>query len=203
MGHIKSYRFIQGAVALFAMCGVGVTANLITSGSDRPPAARSAKPAPVESVAIAPRSALNGDHPGAPRLAACSPLIDVNLTAQQLVASTCGKVEIATPITSGRPGLRTPTGAFKLFLKEQDVYFYSPWPQGDPNYYPPMFVAYAMEFLDGGYFFHTDADEPASAFGAGSEDGPYASHGCVHVPLSVMVPLYRWAAVGTIVQIHY
>jgi lipoprotein-anchoring transpeptidase ErfK/SrfK len=137
------------------------------------------------------------------RVGPCSKTIDVNLTAQQLVASECARVFAATPITSGRPGLSTPTGAFAIVLKEQDVTFFSPWPQGDPNYYPPMPVAYAMEFLDGGYFLHTDADEPPSAFGPGSEDGPYASHGCVHVPTAVMERLYAWAADGTAVSIHY
>jgi lipoprotein-anchoring transpeptidase ErfK/SrfK len=66
-----------------------------------------------------------------------------------------------------------------------------------------MAVAYAMEFLDGGYFLHTDPDEPLSAFGPGSEDGRYASHGCVHVPYAVMVDLYAWASDGTQVSIHY
>ncbi|HSP10494.1 MAG TPA: L,D-transpeptidase, partial [Candidatus Dormibacteraeota bacterium] len=107
------------------------------------------------------------------------------------------------PITSGRPGLRTPTGTFSNFLKEQGVYFNSPWPKGNPNYYPPMFVASAMEFLGGGYFLHTDPDEPLASFGPGSQDGPYASHGCVHVPSSVMVGLFGWAGDATQVRIHY
>jgi L,D-transpeptidase-like protein len=128
--------------------------------------------------------------------------IDVDLSAQRLVATECGRVFLSTPITSGRAGLRTPTGTFPIYLKEKNVYFYSPWPQGDPNYYPPMFVAYAMEFLDGGYFLHTDPDEPPNAFGPGSEDGQYASHGCVHVPIDAMTSLYAWAGQGTAVTIH-
>jgi lipoprotein-anchoring transpeptidase ErfK/SrfK len=135
--------------------------------------------------------------------APCDKVIDVDLTAQHLVATACGQAFISTPITSGRPGLRTPTGAFSIFLREQGVYFNSPWPAGDPNYYPPMFVAYAMEFLDGGYFLHTDPDEPIGSFGPGSQNGPYASHGCVHVPTPVMVRLYAWAGNGTRVVIHY
>lgn len=133
----------------------------------------------------------------------CGKVIDVDLTTQHLVATACGQVFASTPITSGRPGLRTPTGAFSIFLREQGVYFHSPWPKGNPNYYPPMFVAYAMEFLGGGYFLHTDPDEPIGSFGPGSQDGPYASHGCVHVPTSVMVGLYAWAGAGTRVVIHY
>ncbi|HET9782559.1 MAG TPA: L,D-transpeptidase [Candidatus Dormibacteraeota bacterium] len=135
--------------------------------------------------------------------ASCARAIDINLTTQRLLAFECDRVLLSSPVTSGRPGLRTPTGTFSVFLKEQDVTFTSPWPQGDPNYYQPMQVAYAMEFLDGGYFLHTDADEPVAAFGQGSEDGQYASHGCVHVPTGVMVRLYAWAGNGTAVTIHY
>jgi lipoprotein-anchoring transpeptidase ErfK/SrfK len=141
------------------------------------------------------------DDPGS--RAACDKLIDVNLTTQQLVAWRCSERQFSTPITSGRPELRTPTGSYTIYLKERNVYFYSPWPPGDPNYYPPMFVAYAMEFLGGGYFLHTDPDQPASAFGPGSQDGPFATHGCVHVPIAVMVGLYAWADDGTLVLVHY
>ena len=137
------------------------------------------------------------------RIVSCDKAIDVDLTAQQLVATACDRVFVSSPITSGRPGLRTPTGAFSIFLKEQDVTFFSPWPQGDPNYYDPMPVAYALEFMDGGYFLHTDPDEPTDAFGTGSEDGQYASHGCVHVPMDVMALLYPWADDGTAVTVHY
>ena len=137
------------------------------------------------------------------RTLSCSKAIDVDLTAQQLVATDCDRVLVSSPITTGRAGLRTPTGAFSIFTKEQDVTFFSPWPQGDPNYYDPMPVAYAMEFLDGGYYLHTDPDEPVTAFGPGSEDGEYASHGCVHVPIGVMARLYMWADDGTAVTIHY
>lgn len=151
------------------------------------------------STSKAPAQPASGS-PSAPR---CGKVIDVNLTTQRLDASECGHAFISTPITSGRPGLRTPTGNFTIFFKERDVYFYSPWPSGDPNYYPPMFVAYAMEFLDGGYFLHTDPDEPAAAFGPGSQNGPFASHGCVHVPYSAMVALFGWADGGTTVTVHY
>ena len=137
------------------------------------------------------------------RDASCAKAIDVNLTTQRLLAFECDRIFLASPVTTGRLGLRTPTGTFSVFMKEQDVTFISPWPQGDPNYYPPMQVAYAMEFLDGGYFLHTDPDEPVTAFGQGSEDGQYASHGCVHVPVDVMVRLYPWAGDGTAVTIHY
>jgi hypothetical protein len=138
----------------------------------------------------------------AAKKACATKLVDVNLTRQALVASACGRVFTSTRITSGRPGLRTPTGAFTIFAKKRNVYFVSPWPRGNPNYYSPMFVAFAVEFLRG-YYLHTDPDQPNGTFGAGSQNGPYASHGCVHVPYTAMVAIYAWAGPGTVVRIHY
>jgi L,D-transpeptidase catalytic domain len=139
----------------------------------------------------------------APARPSCGRLIDVNLSTESLVASNCGTVYLSSLITSGMPGLRTPTGSFSIFLKQRNVYFYSPWPASSKYYYPPMFVAYAEEFARGGYYLHTDPNEPAGAYGPGSQNGPYASHGCVHVPYGVMARLYAWAPYGTRVYIHY
>jgi lipoprotein-anchoring transpeptidase ErfK/SrfK len=130
-------------------------------------------------------------------------LIDVDLSTQELVAEAGGQVVLSTPITSGMPGLRTPTGCFSIYRKLTNTVFTSPWPPGSQYYYSPMPVAYAMEFLGGGFFLHTDPNEPDSAFGPGSEDGPDASHGCVHVPLDVMTQLFPWTPYGTVVYIHY
>ena len=130
-------------------------------------------------------------------------LIDVDLSTQELVAEAGGQVVLSTPITSGMPGLRTPTGCFSIYRKLANTVFTSPWPPGSQYYYSPMPVAYAMEFLGGGFFLHTDPNEPDSAFGPGSENGPDASHGCVHVPLDVMTQLFPWTPYGTVVHIHY
>jgi lipoprotein-anchoring transpeptidase ErfK/SrfK len=130
-------------------------------------------------------------------------LIDVDLSTQELVASAGGQPVLSTPITSGMPGLRTPTGCFSIYRKLTNTVFYSPWPVGSPYYYSPLPVAYAMEFLSGGFYLHTDPNEADGAFGPGSEDGPDASHGCVHVPLDVMTQLFPWTPYGTVVYIHY
>ena len=56
-------------------------------------------------------------------------------------------------------------------------------------------MTWAMYFYDND-FLHDDPAEPSSAYGAGSEYGPYASHGCVHVPHDAMAFLYDWLPVG-------
>lgn len=154
----------------------------------------------TESNASSPVVLLPAPTPARP---GCGHLIDVNLSTQSLVASSCGTAYLTSPITSGMPGLRTPTGRFPIFLKQRNLNFYSPWPRSSQYYYPPMFVAYAAEFAGGGYYLHTDPNEPLNAFGPGSQNGPYASHGCIHVPNEVMASLYAWAPYGTRVYIHY
>ncbi|MGD0448840.1 MAG: L,D-transpeptidase [Candidatus Dormibacteria bacterium] len=181
---------------------------------------------PAATVTPAAAAALPTGTPGLPTPPVLAPggsgscaagvpnLINVDLTTQELVASADGQVVLSTPITSGgAAGLRTPTGCFSIFRAATDLTFYSPWPAGSPYYYPPMFVAYALEFLGpgvyGGYtafaalYLHSDPNEPDTSFGPGSESGQYASEGCVQVPTYMMQWLFPWAVDGTAVYIHY
>jgi lipoprotein-anchoring transpeptidase ErfK/SrfK len=38
--------------------------------------------------------------------------------------------------------------------------------------------------------------------GPGSENGPYASHGCVHIPSTALPNLYNWANIGATVVVN-
>ena len=123
-------------------------------------------------------------------------LIDVNLTTQSMVAYHNGQVFISSPITSGRPGYRSPVGTFYTSTKYQHVWFEY------HGLYTPQYVKYAIRFW-GLYYLHT-WDQPAlSDFGPGSQNGPYASLGCIEMPDNVMAAIYSWAPYGTAVRIHY
>jgi lipoprotein-anchoring transpeptidase ErfK/SrfK len=124
-------------------------------------------------------------------------VVTLDLTAQEMVFYENGCAVRATPATSGRPELRTPTGHFAIFAKYSPFVFHSPWPPGSPFWYPTSPVGFAMEFAQGGYFIHDAPWEPDSQMGPGSEDGMGASHGCVHIPLAVMSWLFSWAPSGT------
>jgi lipoprotein-anchoring transpeptidase ErfK/SrfK len=119
----------------------------------------------------------------------------IRLGAQTLTAYEDGKAVLTTPVTTGRPALPTPIGSYYIHFRASPYTFYSPWPMGSPYYYPPAPVTWAMEFYDGD-FLHDDPAEPNGYYGAGSEYGPYASHGCVHVPHDTMAYLYNWLPVG-------
>ncbi len=119
----------------------------------------------------------------------------IRLEAQTLTAYLNGKPVLRTPVTTGRPALPTPVGSYRIQAAYSPYTFHSPWPQGSPYWYPPTPVDWAMPFYDGD-FIHNDPGEPASAFGKGSENGPYASHGCVHVPNAAMAFLFHWLPIG-------
>jgi len=53
-----------------------------------------------------------------------------------------------------------------------------------------------------GTFIHSAEWEPNSAYGPGSQNGPYASHGCVHVMNGPLATLYSWAQIGATVIIE-
>ena len=114
--------------------------------------------------------------------------IVIRLGEQSLTMYRDGAVVLRTPVTTGRPALPTPVGSFDIAWRQSPYTFISPWPEGDPYYYPPAHVRWAMYFYDND-FLH-DSYEPAGAYGKGSNFGPYASHGCVHVPSDAMQLLY-------------
>jgi hypothetical protein len=122
----------------------------------------------------------------------------VRLATQTLTAYLDGTPVLTTPVTTGRPALPTPIGSFYIHSRSSPYVFTSPWPKGNPFWYPPTPATWAMYFYDND-FLHDDPVEPTSAFGAGSQNGPYASHGCIHVPHDAMAFLYRWLPVGATV----
>jgi hypothetical protein len=129
-------------------------------------------------------------------------VIDVDVTTQSAVFFDDGCIAGQSLVTTGRAGLRTPTGTFHIYRKVSPITLISPWPKSSPYYYTPENAAYAMEFLGGGFFIHDAPWEPASTFGPGSQNGVDASHGCVHMPTPTMAWLYAWSPIGTTVIIH-
>jgi hypothetical protein len=127
-------------------------------------------------------------------------VITISISLQEMVMYDGGCVVNATPVTTGRPGFNTPTGYFHVFYKQSPFHMITEYPPGSPGWYPPTWVQRVMEFDVGGYFIHDAFWENQSAFGPGSEFDvaqDWASHGCVHVPNSMMPWLYDWTPLGT------
>lgn len=142
------------------------------------------------------------------RAALVDKVISVSILKQELYASENGHVVYSTLVQTGRGNLPTPQGTFHVFAKLSPTTFQSPWPEASPNWYPPTYINYALEFKAGGFFLH-DATWH-SVFGPGTNkwhrDPKFGwqngSHGCVAMPLNAAAWLYHWAPVGTTVNIH-
>lgn len=157
--------------------------------------------AAITSAQAAAYQAALGDYsqciPNAP-----AQLIVIHTSTQKLVAYNNGCPFLVTLVTTGRPGLRTDTGTFTIHAKYPSYTMVSPWPQGSQYWYPTTVVHDAMLVNPAdGTFIHSAEWEPASAYGPGSENGPSASHGCIHVQNGPLATLYGWAQVGTTVMI--
>ena len=113
--------------------------------------------------------------------------IDVNLSAQRVTAYEGNTAVRSTLASTGLARTPTPTGRFRIYVK------YASSLMSGPGYYLPN-VPYAMYFYKGysihGTYWHSNFGHPMS-------------HGCVNLPTSEAQWLYNWAAVGTLVNVHY
>ncbi len=126
----------------------------------------------------------------------------LSLTAQKLTAYEKGQPVRETLVTTGRPpDLSTDVGAMKVMSKSSPWKMHSPWPKGSPFWYPDTTVQMVVWFTNTGEGLH-DASWQPRGWGPGSQNGPYASHGCVHVPIDTEKYLYDWADVGTPVIVY-
>lgn len=129
-------------------------------------------------------------------------VVVIDLSDQYLYAYQDGGLYLSTPVTTGRPELPTGQGTFQVIFKRSPYQFISPWPPSSPYYYSPAWTNWAVEFIGDGTFLHDAPWQPDGTYGPGSEQGPYASHGCVHVPKAVMPTLYSWLQVGDTVIVQ-
>ena len=124
-------------------------------------------------------------------------LIVVSLQAQRLIAYDRGRVVVDTLVTTGRSALPTDIGAMRVWKKDSPWTMQSPWPKGSPDWYPDTQVQMVTWFTKNGEGLHDASWQPPGTYGPGSQNGPYASHGCIHVPPAANTVLYNWATIGT------
>lgn len=159
-----------------------------------------ATPGPTITPSATPMPAAAATPSAAPTPTALTgKVIMVSIRDQRLTAYDGNQVFLTTVVATGRPELPTPAGTFHIQAKAAPYKFVSPWPKGDPYWYPTEWVSYAMLFADDGYFLHDAPWRTVWGPGANVTNG---SHGCVSVPTAVMARLYNWAEVGTTVVIQ-
>jgi hypothetical protein len=132
--------------------------------------------------------------------------IVVHLASQSMDVYDGSTLLKHTLVTTGNALLPTPPGIWHIGAKFHPYKFISTWPKSSPYYYAPSNVQYAMYFHSGGYFIH---DAPwRTVYGPGTNTAPgppgvySGTHGCVNVPSDVAAWLYKWAAIGTVVDVR-
>ncbi|HEX9094593.1 MAG TPA: L,D-transpeptidase [Candidatus Dormibacteraeota bacterium] len=132
--------------------------------------------------------------------------LTISLSEQVIRAYEHGQQVFWSYVTTGRPGLETDPGNFKVYWKVSPWTMHSPWPKGSPYWYPDSKVQMVMWF-NGGDGIH-DASW-RSRYGPGT-NGPHydptgedtGTHGCVNVPYRNMLWLWNWTPTGTQVIVY-
>ena len=128
--------------------------------------------------------------------------IVLSMQGQQLWAYENGREVAATAVTTGKPpDLATDVGPMKVLSKSSPWKMHSPWPKGSPFWYPDATVQMVVWFSNTGEGLH-DAYWQNTPYGPGSQYGPSASHGCVHVPVNTERMLFNWSSIGTPVIVY-
>ena len=132
--------------------------------------------------------------------------LTISLSEQVIRAYEHGQQVFWSSVTTGRPGLETDPGNFKVYWKVSPWTMHSPWPKGSAYWYPDSKVQMVMWF-NGGDGIH-DASW-RSRYGPGT-NGPHydptgedtGTHGCVNVPYKDMLTLWNWTPTGTPVIVY-
>lgn len=119
--------------------------------------------------------------------------IDVNLKEQIMVIFEDGNALDAFLISSGKRGMDTPQGSFKIFNKNP-----RPWSKKYSLYMP-----YWMAIVGSGLFGIHELPEWPSGYKEGQNHlGIPVSHGCVRLGVGPAARVYNWAEIGTPVIIY-
>lgn len=119
--------------------------------------------------------------------------IDINLAKQQLSIFENGERLGTYKVSTGKRGMATPTGTFKVMAKRGRA-----WSK-KYNLYMPYF----MQFTGQGHGIH-ELPEWKNGYKEGANHlGIPVSHGCVRLGVGPAAKVYAWSDVGTPIVIHY
>ena len=127
------------------------------------------------------------NYPGRPRgVGADEPWVDVDLSQQRVYVYLGDELKQTFVVSTGTWRYPTITGTFKIYVK------YRAADMSGPGYYLPR-VPYVMYFYKGyglhGTYWHNNFGTPMS-------------HGCVNLKIDDAGWLFKFASVGTAVNVH-
>jgi lipoprotein-anchoring transpeptidase ErfK/SrfK len=117
-------------------------------------------------------------------------VIVVSLVEQALRLYQDGKLVNAFQITSGQYAKPSPPGVWHILLRQSPTIFKSSEPVGSAFWYPDTNINYAMEYHDGGYYFHDSwwrvnygpgTNFPHYDAGGDETFAGNGSHGCINM----------------------
>ncbi len=119
--------------------------------------------------------------------------IDLNLAKQQLSIFENGERLGTYKVSTGKRGMATPTGIFKVMAKRGRAW---------SNKYK-LYMPYFMQFTGAGHGIH-ELPEWKNGYKEGANHlGIPVSHGCVRLGVGPAAKVYGWSDIGTPVVIHY
>ena len=119
--------------------------------------------------------------------------IDINLSTQLLSIFNDGVLLGTYKISSGRPGMRTPTGSFPVMRKENNHW---------SNTYD-LWMPYSLQFTRAGHFIHELPEWPSGYKEGADHLGIPVSHGCVRLGVGPAEAVFNFVDVGSTIYIHY
>lgn len=119
--------------------------------------------------------------------------IDINLAKQHLSIFEDTKRLGTFRISSGKSGMATPTGNFKIMGKRGRAW---------SNKYK-LYMPYFMQFTGVGHGIHELPEWPGGYKEGAAHLGIPVSHGCVRLGIGPAETVYNFSSVGTPVVIHY
>ena len=138
-------------------------------------------------------------------------VIVISLGEQAMRVYQNGKLVKAFQVVTGMPGHASLPGNWWIEAKATNTTFLSGKKPGQPGYYPPTPVAYALQYHSSGYFIHQSwwrgQYGPNNQFPHydphGTPFGYEGSHGCVNMSTANVAWLYSFAHVNTTKVIVY
>ncbi len=138
-------------------------------------------------------------------------VIVVSLYGQALRVYNNGQLMKAFQVTTGQYERPSLPGYWHIFLRQSPTKFKSSEPQGSAFWYPDTNINFAMEYHDGGYYFHDSwwradygygTNFPHSDSGGNQAFAGNGSHGCINMSEDAASWLYNNTSYGTAVLIY-
>ncbi len=118
--------------------------------------------------------------------------IDVSLSRQIMTLFENGRQLNQFLVSTGKVGMPTPTGEFKIMRKEANHWSgkYKLW------------MPFSMSFASGGYYIHELPYWPNGYREGESHLGHRVSHGCIRLGIGPAKYVFDWSEIGTPIYIH-